>query len=130
MKYLSAEDILHIHSLLIDETGGAHGVRDQHALLSLAGLPKQKVFGRELYPTIFDKAAVYARNIIFGHPFVDGNKRTAMTATSVFLEDNGYSITAAKGEIERFALAVLHEKLNASEIAAWLKNHCRKKTSL
>lgn len=52
-----------MHSMAIDETGGAHGVRDYHALLSLEKSPRQSAFGKELFPTIHEKAAVYARDI-------------------------------------------------------------------
>ena len=107
MDYLVKEDILLIDSIIIDETGGSHGVRDYHAILTLEDLPRQTVFVKELYPTVFLKAALYVRNIIMGHPFVDGNKRTGMTAASVFLENNGYKITAQKGEIEKFALKIV-----------------------
>ena len=86
MKYLTKEQILIIHSIIIDETGGMHGVRDHNAVLSVEALPRQKLFGKELYPTIFLKATVYTRNIIMNHFFIDGNKRTGMTAASVFLE--------------------------------------------
>ena len=126
MKYLTKEDILLIHSIAIEETGGLHGVRDRHAILTLEELPKQKAFGKELYPTIFDKAAIYARNIIMGHSFIDGNKRTAMMTASVFLEDNGYWITAKEGEIEDFALEIISERLDLKAISAWLKKHSRK----
>ena len=126
MKYLTKEDILLIHSIAIEETGGLHGVRDRHAILTLEELPKQKAFGKELYPTIFDKAAIYARNIIMSHSFIDGNKRTAMMTASVFLEDNGYWITAKEGEIEDFALEIISERLDLKAISAWLKKHSRK----
>lgn len=109
--------------MIIDETGGSHGVRDYDAILSLESLPRQSVFGKELYPTLFAKAAVYARNIISGHPFVDGNKRTAMTAASVFLEDNGYKLAAEKGTVEKFALRLIKEKLNIEAIASWFKKN-------
>lgn len=112
--------------MVIDETGGSHGIRDYHALAVLEDLPKQKAFGREFYPTAFDKAAVYARNIIGAHPFVDGNKRTAMTAAAVFLEDNGYQITATEGHIEQFALRIIREKLSLPRIAAWFKQNSRR----
>ena len=115
-----------IHSIAIEETGGLHGVRDRHAILTLEELPKQKAFGKELYPTIFDKAAIYARNIIMSHSFIDGNKRTAMMTASVFLEDNGYWITAKEGEIEDFALEIISERLDLKAISAWLKKHSRK----
>jgi len=112
--------------MMIDETGGAHGVRDNHAILLLEDLPRQKVFGKELYPTIFLKAAVYARNIITEHPFVDGNKRSGMTAASVFLESNNYKIIAKEGEIEKFALAIIEKKFELEMIAEWFKEHSRK----
>lgn len=111
--------------MAIDETGGTHGVRDHHAAGVLEALPKQRAFGQELYPTIFLKAAVYARNIIQGHPFIDGNKRAAMIATSVFLENNGYGITAKSGTIEIFALRVIGERFDLEEIAAWLERNSR-----
>lgn len=112
--------------MAIDETGGSHGVRDYNAILSLCALPAQYVFGKEIYPTVFMKAAVYARNIIGGHPFLDGNKRTAMITAAVFLENNDYEIIAKKGMIEKFALRIISDKLNLEEIALWLKKHSRK----
>ena len=126
MEYLTGEDIAQIHSMIIDETGGSHGIRDRHVLATLEGLPQQQTFGKELYPTPFLKAAVYVRNIIFGHPFIDGNKRTAMTAAGVFLENNGYAVTAEKGEVEKFVLYIIEERLELGDIAEWLKKHSRK----
>lgn len=110
MEYLTAEQILLIHSLAIDETGGGHGVRDYHPILTLVDLPRQQVFGQELYPTIFLKAAVYARNIITAHPFIDGNKRTGMLTAVVFLENNEYRFIAPPGAVEQFALRVATER--------------------
>lgn len=126
MRYLSSEDILQIHSVVIDETGGAHGVRDMYIVLSLENSPKQIVLGKELYPNVFEKAALYARNIISNHPFIDGNKRTGMAATFVFLEDNELITKVEEGEIEEFALKIIKEKLEIKEIAVWLKKHFRK----
>lgn len=126
MEYLSAEDILAIHSAIIDETGGSHGVRDRDAVAVLDGLPKQAAFGKELYPSVFDKAAVYARNIIYSHPFVDGDKRTAIAAADVFLQLNGYRIAVRRGSVEKFALKILADHLELSDISAWLKKHARR----
>ena len=124
---MSAEDILQIHSMVVDETGGLHGVRDHNIILSLENTPRQKVFGKELYPTIFLKAAVYVRNLLMNHPFIDGNKRTGMTSVAVFLEDNGYIITIEEGGIEKFALSVVNEKLSLDAIATWLKKYSTRK---
>jgi len=126
VKYLSAADILQIHSMVVDETGGFHGVHNYDAILSLEETPKQKVFGKELYPDIFFKAAVYTYNIIMSHLFLDGNKRTGMTAASVFLEDNHYKVIAKRGQVEKFALKIISDRLNIEKIAEWFKNHTKK----
>lgn len=126
LRYLSAEDILRIHSIVLDETGGSHGVRDQGVVFTLENLPRQSAFEKELYPTIFEKAGVYSRSIILNHPFVDGNKRTGVTSASVFLEDNGFKLTAKEGELEKFAIRIILEKLEISDIADWFKKHSKK----
>lgn len=126
MIYLTEKQLLLIHSMVIDETGGSHGIRDRHTLVTLEDLPRQKAFGKELYPTVFHKAAVYVRTIIGAHPFVDGNKRTAMTAAAVFLELNGYQSAAKEGEVEKIALSVIRDKLALDVIADWLKRHTRR----
>jgi len=126
MEYLTTEDILRIHSAVIDETGGSHGVRERGVLAALEELPKQATFGHELYPTVFEKTAVYVRNIVFGHPFIDGNKRTAMAAADVFLQLNGYCITIKKGGVESFVLSVIEKKMDLEQIANWLKRNTRK----
>lgn len=123
MKYLDAEEILLIHHQLIKKYGGSHGVRDLERVRSAAIAPAQEVFGQEQYPDIFEKAAVYMRNIVADHPFVDGNKRTGMTSAVMFLTKNGYKFLAQKGEVEDFAVEVAVKKLSIEQIATWLKTH-------
>jgi death on curing protein len=121
MEYLSLEDILNIHSVIIDETGGGHGVRDQNAVSALEGLPRQEAFGKELYPTLAAKTAVYIRSVLFNHPFMDGNKRTAMACADVFLQLNGYQIVAPQGEVERFTLSTIEKHSSLEDIAHWVE---------
>lgn len=125
-RYLSEEKILLIHNRVVDETGGLHGIRDIHAIQSAVEQPRQAVFGRELYPTIFLKAAVYARSIIAHHPFLDGNKRTGITIASVFLEENEYKVNAIEGEFYSLALRIAEDKLEHKEIAKWFKSRTTK----
>lgn len=115
-----------LHSMAIDETGGLHGIRDLNAVLALVDLPKQKAFGQELYKGIFLKAAVYVRNIISSHPFIDGNKRTAMVVAGVFHEENGYKIEAEEGEIEKCALDIALGKRDLEWISRWFQKHSKK----
>ncbi|MBI5420800.1 MAG: type II toxin-antitoxin system death-on-curing family toxin [Parcubacteria group bacterium] len=125
VRYLTITNMLLIHSMLIDEIGGLHGIREHSILAGLENAPKQHVFGKELYPTLHDKAAVYARTIIQNHPFLDGNKRTGMTAAFVFLKNNGYKSTAERGEIEKGALEIIEKRLDIEAIASWLKHHSK-----
>lgn len=123
MNYFDAEEILLIHHQLIEKYGGSHGIRDIERIKSVVKAPYQHVFGAEQYVSIYDKAAVYMRNIIHDHPFFDGNKRTGMTVAIMFLQQNNYRFVARQGEIEDFAVKVAVERLDVSEIAAWLGQH-------
>lgn len=125
MRHLTAEQILLIHSMLIEQYGGSHGVRELSALATLEHLPQQTAFGKELYPTIFLKAAVYARNIITSHPFLDGNKRAGITCATIFLENNGYVFEAHEGELQDYAVTIATTKLILEEIADWLKKRSK-----
>lgn len=111
--------------MLIENYGGAHGVRDMHPLMSLEEAPGQAAFGKELYPTAFLKAAVYARNIITAHPFLDGNKRAGITCATVFLENNGYIFKAPEGALQNYAVEIARTKPPLEKIAAWLKKHSK-----
>ena len=124
MKYLSEKDILVIHARIIDEVGGSHGVRDFGLLQSIVHKPQTRVFGKDLYPNVFIKAAVYLESIASYHIFIDGNKRTSITVASRFLYQNGYKLTVKEGEIEPFVLKVVVEKLSIKEIAHWLEMRC------
>ncbi len=126
MKYLSTKQLLLIHSAEIDETGGMHGVQDIKILHSLASQPQQSFNREELYPNVFTKAAVYVRNIIQSHPFLDGNKRTGISSGIIFLEYNGHQFKAERGEIEKFAIQVAKENTKIDKISAWLKKHSKK----
>ncbi len=126
MKYVEAEEILLIHHQLIERYGGSHGTRDLSRVKSAALAPQQIVFGEEQYKGVFEKAAVYMRNLISDHPFHDGNKRTGVAAAAMFLKKNGYSLKAKEGEIENFAVHIAIKKPKIAEITAWLKNHATK----
>jgi death-on-curing protein len=123
-KYLSLEEILRLHFQVVEDFGGSHGIRDEGRLKSLVAAPRQEVFGAEQYPDAFEKAAVYMRNVIGDHPFVDGNKRTAVTIAGIFLMRNGYRIAATPRQIEDFAVQIATDHLSVADIATWLKQHC------
>lgn len=121
MNYLTSEQVLFIHSRLIDETGGMHGIRDLGLLESAVSRP-QAVFGNEeLYPTIFHKAAALAESLIKNHPFLDGNKRTAITSTAIFLQMNGQTLKASQRELVDFTIELATRKSYFDQAVTWLR---------
>ena len=78
---------------------------------------------QEFYPSLFDKAAALLESIIHNHPFVDGNKRTAMLAAGTFLQLNGWELTFDALTVVEFALAVANKQLAMPEIVQWLQTH-------
>jgi death-on-curing protein len=117
---LSLEHLLEIHALVLTETGGGEGLRDLGRLESAVATQSQNVFGEELYPGMADKAAAIIRGIIADHPFVDGNKRTAMLAGLTLLELNNLDFQASRGEIENYAIEIATEHLDVKAISNWL----------
>jgi death on curing protein len=124
--YLTAEQILFIHYRLVSETGGEHSLRDLGLLESAVARPRQTFGNEELYPDIFEKAAALMESLVNNHPFIDGNKRTGIACTVLFLRQNGITFSAKNSELEKFTLRVASSKIKRSEIAVWLKKHSRK----
>ncbi|HKU18013.1 MAG TPA: type II toxin-antitoxin system death-on-curing family toxin [Candidatus Saccharimonadales bacterium] len=123
MTTLSLEQLLELHALVVEATGGSMGLRDLGRLEAAVATQTQNVFDEELYPSIIDKAAAMIRGIIADHPFVDGNKRTAMLAGLSLLQINAIRFIAQPGEIEDFAVKVATDRLDVPAICAWLHNH-------
>ena len=111
-----------VHSLLLAEHGGGSGIRDKPLLDSALARAKQK-FSYDSDISIFDLAAAYSFGIAKNHPFVDGNKRTAFTVGTLFLEINGYKLNATEVDatitFENLASGVLKE----NELSFWFKEH-------
>ena len=126
MIYLTPEEVLFIHYLLIEETGGSHGIRDLSLLQSAVARLEATFDGNDLYTDLFAKAAALMQSIIKNHPFIDGNKRTAITSASIFLIRNGFQMTASRRELERFTLKIASIDVKLDELARWFKRHSKK----
>lgn len=126
MKYLSTKDVLLLHNMAVDESGGSHGLRDLGLLESAVARPQASFAGEDLYPDIFLKAGALIHGLLRNHAFVDGNKRTSMFSVMTFLELNGYKFDARQKEVVVFALKVENEKLSVEQISKWLKEHVKK----
>lgn len=119
MKYLEASHIIFFNEDIIttDTPDEILGVREPGALEMLVNAPKESLFDEELYPTIFDKAAILMINIATKHVFHNANKRTAFVSTNVFMAINGYESDFEYQEGIDFVLWVVkeHEKTNDFE---------------
>lgn len=93
------------------------------ALESALGQPAQTWEGEDLYPDLFLKAAVYARGIIQGHVFGNGNKRMGLTAAFVFIEMNGYRVEMGRDEAVALALHIANRRITLEQIADVLQRH-------
>lgn len=123
MKYLSPHQVLFLHARLIEETGGSHGVRDMGLLLSALGRPQATFEGKDLHPTIYQKAAALAESMINNHPFVDGNKRTGIGTAVLFLSLNGYVVTASNQELLDLTMEIAQKRNSIDEIANWFERY-------
>lgn len=123
MELLNSQQILFIHYRLITATGGAHGVRDIGALQSANARPQATFDGRDLYPDIFAKAAALMESLIGNHPFLDGNKRTAITSAGLLLRRNGYRIQASQDDLYEFTMSMATRLLTVQDAENWLRDH-------
>jgi len=85
MRYLSVEEILSLHSLLIAQSGGSQGLRDRGVLESAVAQPQAGFGGEDLYPSLATKAAALGHSLIQNHAFVDGNKRIGHAGMEVLV---------------------------------------------
>ena len=123
MNYLSAEQILFIHARLIEETGGSHGVRDLGMLLSAIGRPQASFDDQDIYLDLFSKAAALMESLIRNHPFIDGNKRTGVTAAGLFLRRNGYRLTATNADLVAITMKIAQSQSNLEELTIWFRDN-------
>lgn len=116
--WLEEEDCLSFHEKLLARFGGAGGLRDRGLLLSALARPMHLFAHGQ--PTLFDLAATYAHGIVKNHPFVDGNKRSALLAAAVFLELNGFQFTADEESAALKTVQLAAGDITTADFAAWL----------
>ena len=123
-RWLLAEVVLAIHKMLIAEHGGTGEVRDRGLLES--ALARAKNLHSYEKPSLARLAATYAFGIAKNHPFVDGNKRVALTAAAVFMEINGLTFDAAEAEVVAVFRDLAAGKITEDELTVWLEKNSHK----
>ena len=114
LKHLTVEAVKAIHGEVLVAHGGAAGIRDETLLESAVAAPQASMMGQPLISDAIEIAAAYLFYICKNHAFVDGNKRTALAACLVFLEENGFLADRklAINEWEQFVLDVAASQLD------------------
>lgn len=123
MIRLTKEQVISIHSSLIEATGGTDGVRDDKLLEFALEAPFQTFGGNDLYPALIQKAARLGYSLISNHPFVDGNKRIGIHTMLVFLALNGVEIECTQKELIDIGLSLADGSMNAEQLLLWLSRH-------
>lgn len=123
MRYLTLGEVVELYEQLVRRTGGSSGIRDLRSLESAIAQPKASFGGKDLHPTLVDKAAAFAFSIVGNHPFVDGNKRAGHAAMALFLTLNGHAIQAPVDEQEKLMLDVASGNVDRAALAEWLRTH-------
>lgn len=123
MIKLSKEQVLKLHTQLIEATGGMHGIRDEKMLDSALNNPFQSFNGKELYPSIQAKAAQLCFGLVKNHAMVDGNKRLGTHIMLVFLALNGYELSYSQTELIDVILALASGGVDAEDILQWIIEH-------
>ena len=121
--------VLAIHNRLLAQFGGSEGVRDHGLLESALARPKNRLAYSESPPTLAELAAAYAYGICRNHPFVDGNKRTAMTVAVTFVELNGGRVNATQEDAYLTFLNLAAGNLSEEDLAGWFDQNTSHSTS-
>ncbi len=124
--WIDEREALAIHDRLLGLDGGAAGVRDEGLLQSALTRPQQlHAYGER--PDIVELAAAYTSGIVCNHPFIDGNKRTGFVIGVLFLEMNGYRLTASEEDATQAVLGLAAGTLDESAFAAWMRANVKRR---
>ncbi|MDE2689015.1 MAG: type II toxin-antitoxin system death-on-curing family toxin [Acidobacteriota bacterium] len=124
-EFLTLDEALAIQAEQIERYGGTEGVRDHGLLASALAMPAATYGGQFLHPNLFEMAAAYLFHLCKNHPFLDGNKRTALAASLAFLWLNDLEVVADPDEIAELVLGVADGSVGKAQVAVYLEERAR-----
>jgi death on curing protein len=127
IRFLTMSEIMIIYEDQIRRYGGQFGIRDITLLSSALALPESTFDRKYLHKNIPEMACAYAFHISENHPFIDGNKRTALAAALVFLDINGYDFTSSENEVYETMMLVAKGELKKEKFIEFFKKYSSKK---
>ncbi|MBQ8905226.1 MAG: type II toxin-antitoxin system death-on-curing family toxin [Ruminococcus sp.] len=123
MRILNKQQILTLHEMLIEQSGGSPEIRDEGLLESALNAPFQSFGNTELYPSLLEKAARLGFGLIKNHPFVDGNKRIGTHAMLSFLNINNAELDYSDKELTSLILGIAAGEYDDKHLLNWLQQH-------
>ncbi|MBI2093926.1 MAG: type II toxin-antitoxin system death-on-curing family toxin [Candidatus Omnitrophica bacterium] len=120
--FLTLAEVVEVHADQIQRYGGQGGVRDFGLLESAMAQPEASFAGQWLHGGLYDMASAYAYHLCQNHPFIDGNKRTALACALVFLELNGLGVGDPEGLLKKAMLQMASGKMSKVAFAQLLRS--------
>ncbi len=122
MRFLEWGELLALHEMVAEQSGGSFGIRDVGLAESALAQPKSSFGGQELYPLLEEKAAALCFSLVCNHPFLDGNKRIGHAAMETFLVLNGYELVCSVDDAESTILSLASGKLSRDTLIEWIRD--------
>lgn len=120
------DHVLLLHKKLIEQTGGADGVRDLGLIESALQRAYAAFGGVEAHPGVIGKAAAVGCGLTQNHGFIDGNKRIGMASMLLILRRNGIALSYTQDELVQLGLSVAQGKMDVPQVREWIENHQKK----
>ena len=123
MIWVSVDDVIMIHSRIIQATGGIDGLRDRPGLEAAIAAPLQSFGGEDLFPTDVEKIVRLSYGLASNHAFLDGNKRIGAMMVQLLLKWNGYRLRLEQGELADMFIAIADGTKGGDDLLQWVRTH-------
>ena len=123
MIWVTAEDVVAIHSRIIQVSGGIDGLRDRAGLEAAIAAPLQSFGGEDLFPTDIEKIARIGFGLASNHAFIDGNKRIGTMVTQLLLKWNGYQFQLEQNELADMFIGIADGTKDETELRYWINGN-------
>ena len=125
MIWITADDVIALHSLVTKKIGGIDGLRDRSVLESAVSAPLQSFGGTDLFPGDNDKIARIGFGLASNHAFLDGNKRIGAMVVQLLLKWNGYALQLREGELADMFISIASGAANETDLCKWIQQQLR-----
>lgn len=125
MIWITPDDVVRLHTRIIQVTGGLDGVRDHGALESAMFAPLQTFGGQELYGSEVEKIARIGYGLASNHAFLDGNKRIGALTVQLLLKWNGYELILQEGELSDMFISIADGAADEEDLLQWIQQHLK-----